>query len=215
MADVLYPLAPDEDLPELATEGGMGTMLLRNSRADESGLLSIRAITSYEFVGRSRVRWSEAARTYLFWWILMPAAFVVPNVAAALAWEDENSGLYGLLLSVGAASLMFALLFLYTKYWRSVRDVRWAEAASGRSDGRRWQEFASDLQMGFFMALFGLLLGFVIFMTAMVKGELPTNSEPDPNPYAHTLLHPATLLVGLPVATGVITVLVLARRGRR
>ncbi|GAA2610814.1 MULTISPECIES: hypothetical protein [Streptomyces] len=145
----------------------------------------------------------------------MPAAFVVPNVAAAMAWEDENSGLYGLLLSVSAASLMFALLFLCTKYWRSVRDVRWAEAARSRSDGRRWQEFASNLQIGVFMALFGFFLGVAILVTAIVEGELPTNSEPDPNPYAHTLLHPATPLAGLPVATGMITVFVLARRGRR
>ncbi|XKK60688.1 hypothetical protein HFP71_33830 [Streptomyces sp. ARC32] len=65
------------------------------------------------------------------------------------------------------------------------------------------------------MLLFGFFLGFAILMTAMVMGELSTNSEPAPNPYAHTLLHPATLLGGLPVATGVVTVFVLARRGRR
>ncbi|WP_328563769.1 hypothetical protein [Streptomyces coelicoflavus] len=155
MADPLYPLAPDEDLPELGTYNAIGTMLLRNSRADasggffatcwfmlilpvvplgryyvrqtgfsdESGLVSIRTTTSYEIVGRSRVRWTEVVRTCLFWWIVTPAAFLVPSIFAAVGWEDDNAGLYGMSVSVGLVSLLFTLLFFYGKYWRRVSEV--------------------------------------------------------------------------------------------
>ncbi|MEV7020322.1 hypothetical protein [Streptomyces sp. NPDC093991] len=37
MADPLYPLTLDEDLPEMTTYNAIGTMLLHNSRADETG----------------------------------------------------------------------------------------------------------------------------------------------------------------------------------
>ncbi|WP_217166418.1 hypothetical protein [Streptomyces sp. AC512_CC834] len=247
MADPLYPLAPDEDLPDLGTYNAIGTMLLPNSRADgsggffatcwfmvilpvvplgryyvrqtgysdESGLLSIRTTTRYEIVGRSRVRWIEVVRTCLVWWIVMPAVFVGPSVAAAVGWEDENAGLYGMFVSVGLAFLLFTLLFFYGKYWRPVREVRWAEAAAGGTDGRRWQGFASMLQLAVLIGLLGFFAGVVILFIAMAMGELPTNLDPEPNPYVHTLLHPATLLAGLPVVTGMVTLAILASRRRR
>ncbi|NHI05482.1 Quinone-interacting membrane-bound oxidoreductase [Streptomyces sp. KO7888] len=65
------------------------------------------------------------------------------------------------------------------------------------------------------MGLFGFFVGLVILFTAMVQGELPTNVDPEPNPHVNMLLHPVTLLVGLPVVTGVVTLAVLASRRRR
>jgi hypothetical protein len=245
MADPLYPLAPDEDLPELVTYNAIGTMLLHNSRpdesggffatcwfmvilpvvplsryyvrqtgySDESGLFSTRTTTRYEIVGRSRVRWIEVVRTYLAWWIVMPAAFVGP-IVAAVGREDENAGLYGMFISVGLVLLLLTLFFIYGRYWRPVREVRWAEAATGGMDGRSWQGVASMLQIAVLMGLFGFFAGVVIFFTALAMGELPTPLAPEPNPYANTLLHPATLLVGLPVVTGMVTLAVLASRRR-
>lgn len=244
MADPLYPLAHDEDLPELGTYNAIGTMLLHNSRADESGgffatcwfmvilpvvplsryyvrqagysdesgLFSVRTTTNYEIVGRSRVRWTEAVRTYLAWWIVMPAALVGPNVVAAVGWEDENAGFYGMIVSVGLLSLLLTLFSVYGRYWRPVREVRWAEGETGGTDGRRWQGLASMLQMAVLVGLLGFFLGVVIFFTALAMGEIPTRLDPEPNPYADTVLHPVTLLAGLPVVTGMLTLAVLASR---
>ncbi|MFD5478763.1 hypothetical protein [Streptomyces hawaiiensis] len=246
MADPLYPLVPDEGLPELGTYNAIGTMLLHNSRADESGgffatcwfmvilpvvplsryyvrqtgysdesgLFSIRTTTSYEIVGRSRVRWIEVVRTYLVWWIVMPTAFVGP-IVAAVGREDENAGLYGMFVSVGLVFLLLTLFFFYGKYWRPVREVRWAEGATGGADGRSWQGLASMLQTAVLMGLLGFFAGVVILFTALAMGELPSLLDPEPNPYANTLLHPATLLAGLPVVTGMVTLAVLASRRRR
>jgi hypothetical protein len=182
--------------------------------SDESGLFSTRTTTRYEIVGRSRVRWIEVVRTYLAWWIVMPAAFVGP-IVAAVGREDENAGLYGMFISVGLVLLLLTLFFIYGRYWRPVREVRWAEAATGGTDGRSWQGAASMLQIAVLMGLFGFFAGVVIFFTALAMGELPTPLDPEPNPYANTLLHPATLLVGLPVVTGMVTLAVLASRRRR
>ncbi|MFI2374921.1 hypothetical protein ACH5AO_07610 [Streptomyces sp. NPDC018964] len=246
MADILYPLASDEDLPQLETYNALGTMLLHNSRADESGgflatcwfmiilplfplgryyvrqtgfsdesgLLSTRTITRYEIIGRSRVRWIETVRTYLAFWIVVPAIVVGP-VIVSLDMKDENAQLYAMFISVGLMILVFTLFFVYRTYWRPVRQVRWAEAATDRRDGRRWQEFAWKLQLAFLMGLVGFVAGVAIFFTAMAMDELPTDSDPEPNPFASTLLHPVTCLVGTPVLTGMITLAILVGRDRR
>jgi hypothetical protein len=247
MADSLYPMARDEDLPELGSYNAIGTMLLHNSRADESGgffatcwfmvilpviplsryyvrqtgysdesgLFSVKTTTSYEIIGRSRVRWIEVVRTYLVWWIVMPAALVGPNVAAAVGSEDESAGLYGMFVSVGLTCLLLTLFFFYGRYWRPVRGVRWVEPTTGETDGRSWQGLASMLQIAVLMGLLGFFVGVVIFFTALAMGELPTDLDPEPNLYASTLLRPATLLAGLPAVTGLVTLAVLASRRRR
>jgi hypothetical protein len=246
MADPLYHLAPDEDLPELGTYNAIGTMLLHNSRADESGgffatcwfmvilpvvplgryyvrqtgyrdeggPLSIRTTTTYEIFGRSRLRWIEVVRTYLAWWIVMPAAIFVP-FAATVGRESENAELYGMAVSGGLVLLLLTLFFIYGRYWRPVREVRWADAATGETDGRSWQELATMLQIAVLVGLLGFFVGLAIFLTALAMGELPTGLDPEPNPYANTLLHPATLLAGLPVVMGMVTLAVLASRRRR
>lgn len=71
------------------------------------------------------------------------------------------------------------------------------------------------LQITVLMGLLGFFVGVVIFFTALAMGELPTLLDPEPNPYVDTLLHPATLLAGLPVVTGMVTLAVLASRRRR
>ncbi len=247
MADPLYPLAPDEELPAWETHNAIGTMLLHNSRADESGgffatcwfmvilpvvplgryyvrqtgfsdrsgLFSIRTTTGYEVIGRSRVRGIEVVRTYLVWWIVMPAALVGPNVAAAVAWEGENAGLHGMLLSTGLVLLLLALWFLHRTYWRPVRAFRWADAATGESDGRNWQGMASSVQIAVLIGLLGFFLGVALFFTALALGELPTDLNPRPNPYTDTLLHPAALLIGVPGLTFLVSLVVLERRRRR
>ncbi|MBA0050180.1 hypothetical protein E0L36_04485 [Streptomyces sp. AJS327] len=247
MADPLYPLAGDEDLPDLGTYDAIGTMLLHNSRADESGgffatcwfmvllpivplsryyvrqtgyrdesgLLTSRTTTTYEIVGRSRVRWTEVVRTYLLCWLVLPAVFVGPILFAVLRWDSETSALYGTFVSVGLFFLLFTLFLLYRTYWRPVREVRWADTTTGPTDGRNWQELAFAMQMAVLLGLLGFFVGVAIFFTALAMGELPTNSDPEPNPYVDTLLHPAALLAGLPVLTAVVTFGVLASRRRR
>ncbi|MGW0602058.1 hypothetical protein ACWD11_33730 [Streptomyces sp. NPDC002776] len=184
--------------------------------SDQSGLFSTRTTTSYDIVGRSRVRWIEVVRTYLVWWIVMPAAFVGP-IVVAVGQEDENAGLYGMFVSVGLVFLLLTLVFFYGKYWRPVREVRWAEAEAetGGRDGRSRQGLASMLQIAVLMGLLGFFVGVGILFTAMAMGELPTLLDPEPNPYANTLLHPATLLAGLPALTGMVTLAVLTSRRRR
>ncbi|MEU7469192.1 hypothetical protein AB0A94_11720 [Streptomyces sp. NPDC044984] len=71
------------------------------------------------------------------------------------------------------------------------------------------------LQMTVLVGLLGFFLGVVIFFTALAMGEIPTRLDPEPNPYADTVLHPVTLLAGLPVVTGMLTLAVLASRRRR
>ncbi|MET9186557.1 hypothetical protein ABZX63_15015 [Streptomyces tendae] len=111
---------------------------------DESGLFSVGTTTNYEIVGRSRVRWTEAVRTYLACWIVMPAALVVPNVvAAAVGWEDENAGFYRMIVSVGLLFLLLTLFYVYAGHWSPVREARWAEGGTGGTDGRRRQGLAS------------------------------------------------------------------------
>ncbi|MFI6938639.1 hypothetical protein ACIBI4_05170 [Streptomyces sp. NPDC050418] len=248
MADSLYPLAPDEELPTLESHNALGTMLLHNSRADESGaffatcwfmvilpvfplgryyvrrtgyrdesgLFSVRTTTGYEIVGRSRIRGIEVVRTYLLWWLLLPAAIAGPNIAAAVAWEGENAGLHGMLLSVGLLVVLLILWFLYGMYWRPVRQVRWAEEATGGgSHGRNWQGFATSLQLAVLFGLLGFFLGVAIFFTAMAMGELPTDLDPRPNPFVDSLLHPVALLAGIPVLTCVVSLVLLERFRRR
>lgn len=118
-------------------------------------------------------------------------------------------------VSVGLVFLLLTLFFFYGKLWRPVREVRWAEAATGGTDGRSWQGLASMLQIAVLMGLLGFFVGVVILFTALALGELPSRLDPEPNPYANTLLHPATLLAGLPVVTGMVTLAVLASRRRR
>ncbi|MBQ0964075.1 hypothetical protein KBY91_11180 [Streptomyces sp. RK23] len=111
---------------------------------DESGLFSVGTTTNYEIVGRSRVRWTEAVRTYLACWIVMPAALVVPNVvAAAVGWEDENAGFYRMIVSVGLLFLLLTLFYVCAGHWSPVREARWAEGGTGGTDGRRRQGLAS------------------------------------------------------------------------
>lgn len=45
--------------------------------------------------------------------------------------------------------------------------------------------------------------------------EPPRPTDPEPNPFVNTLLHPATCLVVTPVLTGVITLAILVGRDRR
>lgn len=244
MADPVYPLAPDEELPNLETYNALGTMLLHNSRADESGrffatcwfmaLLPIfpisryyvrqtgfreegnRAITTYEILGRSRIRWIEVVRTYLLCWIVIPVAFFGPVALLVVRdMKDEDVGFLAVCLAVVPVLLLLALFFIYRTFWRPVREARWAEAGAGKTDGRSWQDIATMLQLAVLIGLLGFFVGVVILFTALAMGELPTGLDPEPNPFAHTLLHPAALLAGLPVATGIVTLAVLASRRRR
>lgn len=246
MADLLYPLLPDEDLPELSTYNALGTMLLHNSHvdekggsfatcwfmvilpvvpigryyvrqtgyADDSGLFSTRTTTRYEIAGRTRVRGIEVILTYLAWWIVVPVAFLGP-IIYAVGREEENAPLYGMLVSVGLFFLLIVLFALYARRWRPVREFRWADTATGATDGRSWQRVASMVESAVLMGLLGFFVGVVIFFTALAMGELPTLLEPEPNPYVNTLLHPVALLAGLPVLTGILTFRVLAIRRRR
>ncbi|MGW4430433.1 hypothetical protein [Streptomyces tendae] len=43
----------------------------------------------------------------------MPAALVVPNVVAAVGWEDENAGFYRMIVSVGLLFLLLTLFYVY------------------------------------------------------------------------------------------------------
>lgn len=182
--------------------------------SDESGFFSTKTTTRYEIVGRSRIRWIEVLRLYLAWWIVVPTAVVGP-IVVDLRSEDENDGLYGMFVSVGLFFLLLILFGLYAKYWRPVREFRWAEAATGATDGRSWQRLASMLESAVLMGGLGFFVGVVIFFTALAMDALPSPFDPEPNPYANTLLHPVTLLVGLPVLTGMVTLAVLASRRRR
>ncbi|MFI9818975.1 hypothetical protein ACIHFC_00625 [Streptomyces sp. NPDC052013] len=244
MADPVYPLAPDEELPDFETYKAIGTMLLHNSRADESGrffatcwfmvLLPIfpisryyvrqtgfreegnRMITTYEVLGRSRIRWIEIVRTYLAWWVVIPVTFFGPVAMIVVReMEGDDPGFFAVCLAAVPLLLILTLFVIYKLYWRPVREARWAEAATGRTEGRSWQDIATMLQLAVLLGLLGFFVGVAIFFTAMAVGELPTDLDPEPNPFAHTLLHPVTLLAGLPAATGIVTVAVLASRHRR
>ncbi|GAA2251260.1 hypothetical protein GCM10010415_08560 [Streptomyces atrovirens] len=163
MPDPVYPLPSDARPPSLGTHSAMGTMLLHNSRADDSGcffatqwLMIILPVvplrryyvrqgritiegssttTEYEIVGRSRIRAVEVIRTYLFFWVAVPAAVLGP-VLASIAWDDDPSGddaqLVGMFVAVGLLLLLLSLLFLHRTFWRPVRSARWTTAPPRR-----------------------------------------------------------------------------------
>jgi hypothetical protein len=159
---------PDER-PSLGTTNAMGTMLLHNSRPDDSGRFfatrwlmiilpvaplgryyvrqgkitdeggfsSIHTTTEYEIFGRSPLRSIEVVRTYLYFWLVIPAAFLGP-IGASIAWEDDASNddaeLWGMFVSAALTLLLLGLLFLYRTFWRPVREARWGSAPSSSPD---------------------------------------------------------------------------------
>lgn len=119
MPDPVYPLPPDARPPSLGTYNALGTMLLYNSRPDETGcffatqwlmiILPVAPLrryyvregrttiegsgstTEYEIHGTSRIRAIEVIRAYLFFWILLPAALIGP-ILVAMAHDDDPAG---------------------------------------------------------------------------------------------------------------------------
>lgn len=182
------------------------------------GFSSIHATTEYEFIGRSRLRLVEVIRTYLYFWIAIPAAFLGP-IGASIAWDNDTSNddaqFYGMLVSVALLCLLLVLLFLHRTYWRPVRRAHWIETGTAEVEGRRWQsQFASLLPIAFLVAFFAFWAGCAIFAIALALGVYPVDGDPDPNPLADTLLHPVALFAGLPVVAGVVALVAVAIRRR-
>ncbi|WP_051580627.1 hypothetical protein [Pseudonocardia acaciae] len=149
MSDAVWPLRSDQ-LPFLSLDGGFGTMFLRNSRPDVNGryfatswfcvvlpivplgryyvrqIKSDGVKTTYEIFGKSRLRFAEVVRAYLYFWVVIPTVFLGPIIFAV---ERDNSndsfkaGFVGMFISVGLLFLALGLLFLYGKYWRPVREA--------------------------------------------------------------------------------------------
>ncbi|WP_053198560.1 hypothetical protein [Streptomyces viridochromogenes] len=152
----------------------------------------------------------EVIRTYLYFWIAVPASFLGP-IIASIAWENnepnDDAQFYGMLVSVALLCLLLVLLFLHRTYWRPVRRARWIETENAQVEGR-YQQIASLLPIAFLAAFFAFWAGWAIFAIAQ-------NLDPDPNPLADTLLHPVALFLGLPVVAGVVALGAVAIRRRR
>ncbi|MEU9189739.1 hypothetical protein AB0D14_35400 [Streptomyces sp. NPDC048484] len=195
----------------------LGRYYVRQGKiTDESGFSSVRTTTEYEFVGSSRLRSVEVIRTYLYFWIAVPAAFLGP-IIASIAWDNntsnDNAQFYGMLVSVASLCLLLLLLFLHRTRWRPVRRARWIEPETAKVEGRR-RQIASLVPIAFLAAFFAFWAGLAIFTIALAMGMYPNNLAPDPNPLADTLLHPVTLFVGLPATAGVIAPTAVAIRRR-
>ena len=195
----------------------LGRYYVRQGKiTDESGFSSIYTTTEYEFVGRSRLRLAEVMRTYLYFWIAVPAAFLGP-IIASIAWDNNTSNgdaqFYGMLVSVALLCLLLVLLFLHRTYWRPVRRARWIEPETAEVEGRR-RQIASLLPSAFLAAFFAFWAGWAIFAFALAVGMYSNSLDPDPNPLADTLLHPVALFVGLPVVAGLVALVAVAIRRR-
>ncbi|AZM59266.1 MULTISPECIES: hypothetical protein [unclassified Streptomyces] len=156
MPDPVYPLPPDVRPPSLGTYNALGTMLLYNSRPDDTGrffatqwlmiLLPIVPLRryyvregkitqqgdgstiEYRIYGTSRIRAIEVIRAYVYFWILLPSALIVP-ILVAMAHDHDPAGddvmFVGMFVSVGLILLLLTLLFLHRTFWRPVRPAQW------------------------------------------------------------------------------------------
>ncbi|MGN9760141.1 hypothetical protein [Streptomyces sp. SD31] len=195
----------------------LGRYYVRQGKiTEEGGFFSVHTTIEYEFVGRSRLRLVEVIRTYLYFWIAVPAAFLGP-IIASIAWDNNESNddaqFYGMLVSVALLSLLLVLLFLHRTYWRPVRRARWIETENAQVEGR-YQQIASLLPIAFLAAFFAFWAGWAIFAIALALGMYSQNLDPHPNPLADTLLHPVALFLGLPVVAGVVALVAVAIRRR-
>lgn len=114
---IILPVAP------------LGRYYVRQGKTtDEGGLFSTRTTTEYEILGRSRLRATEIIRTYLYFWLALPAVFLGPILASIALDNDPSSEMaqfWGMLVSVALTLLLLSLLFLHRTYWRAVREARW------------------------------------------------------------------------------------------
>lgn len=97
---------------------------------ESSGFLSTSTTTEYEIFGRSALRAVEIVRTYLYFWLVLPAVFLGPILYGVL-WSPSRTNdtdfymLGYMFLSVGLTFLVLTLLFLYRTFWRPVREAHW------------------------------------------------------------------------------------------
>lgn len=95
--------------------------------------------TRYAIAGRSRLRFSEVLKTYLFCWIYGPAVVLIP-ILLLLSNADAVSDKVGFGWVIGGfafwllASIAFlvTLLAFYRDNWAPIRQVRWLERRSSR-----------------------------------------------------------------------------------
>lgn len=125
---ILLPVAP------------LGRYYVRQGKiTDQSGILSTHITTEYEIVGRSPLRAIEIIRTYLYFWLALPAVFVGP-ILASIALDNnpsnEDAQFWGMLVSVTLTLLLLGLLLLHRLYWRPVREARWVNDQPSRSTNR-------------------------------------------------------------------------------
>ncbi|MDG9702904.1 hypothetical protein [Streptomyces sp. DH37] len=80
---------------------------------------------------------TPVVRTYLYFWLVIPAAFLGP-IGASIAWDGDASNddaeLWGMLVAAALTLLLLGLLFLYRTFWRPVREARWVSAPSSSPD---------------------------------------------------------------------------------
>jgi hypothetical protein len=173
MADPVWPVQSDE-WPEWWSKGGVGVMLMRNTRPDAEGrffatswlvlLLPIaplarywlregettskwgRTTTRYQVFGESRIRPIETVRTYLCCWGLVPVVLVPLNSHDRLPW-----GLADAPYELGAVLPAFCLATLYAVGWtlfglflRPVREGR-KVAAPPPPRRPRWPDSEDDM----------------------------------------------------------------------
>jgi len=90
------------------------------------GFFSSAETTRYEVFGRSRLRAIEIIRTYLYFWLVLPAVFLGP-IGASIALDDDPSGegaeLVGMLVAVALFWLALWALHLYRTRLRPVREA--------------------------------------------------------------------------------------------
>lgn len=160
MPDPVWPIPPDKVPTTFATYDAFGTTLLHNSRPDGGGrffatqwfmiILPVAPMarywvrqgatyqsgpgtetTEYEISARSRLRAIEIVRTYLYFWLIVPASFLGP-ITYGVYWSPSRTNntetmyMFGcMLVSVALLLLVLGLLLLYRMYWRPVREARW------------------------------------------------------------------------------------------
>lgn len=98
----------------------------RLGQHDIGGVASVGTVTQYQVLGRSRLRLPEILRTYLMFWIVMPAMFVGPIVLGVVL-DDDPSGELMLMLGGGVSILMVGVFLAGFMVWRErLRPVRHA-----------------------------------------------------------------------------------------
>jgi hypothetical protein len=99
--------------------------------------------------------------------------------------------------------------------WHRGRGETWkpepAVAAKLERDGR----FTPLWIIAYIAALVGFAVGIVLVIAALIAGLYPQIGEPDPSPLVATLIHPGTLLGGLPVIACIASLTFVAVRRRR